>query len=54
MAGAVIRDVTERQLVEAAERDQRQLAEALRDTAVALNSTLKSEEVFERILDNIG
>jgi diguanylate cyclase (GGDEF)-like protein/PAS domain S-box-containing protein len=54
MAGAVIRDITEHKRTESAERDQRRLAEALRDTAIALNSTLKSEEVFERILDNIG
>lgn len=38
----------------AAERRQRLLAEALRDTAAALNSTLDQEEVFDRILSNLG
>jgi len=37
-----------------AESDQRRLAEALRDSAAALNSTLKLEEVLDRILDSIG
>jgi len=37
-----------------AESDQRRLAEALRDAAAALNSTLKLEEVLDRILDSIG
>jgi len=37
-----------------AEREQRQLAEALRDTAAALNSTLNFEEVLDRILANVG
>ena len=37
-----------------AERDQRLLAEALRDTAAALNSTLDLGEVLERILDAAG
>jgi len=47
-------DITERKRAEAAEREQRILAEALRDTAEALNSTLNLEEVVERILDNVG
>ncbi len=51
---AVKEDITVRKTLEAAERDQRQLAEALRDSAAALNSTLKLEEVLDRILDNIG
>jgi len=51
---AVKEDITVRKTLEAAERDQRQLAEALRDTSVALNSTLKLDEVLDRILDNIG
>ena len=38
----------------AAEREQRALAEALRDTAAALNSTLNFEELLERILTNVG
>ncbi len=41
------------QLVEA-ERRQRELAEALRDSAAALNSTLNQEEVLDRILANVG
>ena len=47
-------DITERKVLEQAERDQRRLAEALRDAAAALNSTLKLEEVLDRILDSIG
>jgi PAS domain S-box-containing protein len=41
------------QLLEA-EREQRTLAEALRDSAAALNSTLNFDEVLDRMLDNIG
>ncbi len=37
-----------------AEREQRTLAEALRDTADALNSTLDPDEVLDLILDNVG
>ena len=40
-------------LVEA-ERRQRELAEALRDSAAALNSTLNQDEVLDRILANVG
>jgi len=47
-------DITARKLAEAAERDQRALAEALRDTAAALNSTLSLDEVLERILIHVG
>jgi PAS domain S-box-containing protein len=39
---------------EAAEREQRTLAEALRDIATVLNSALDLEEVFERILASVG
>ena len=39
--------------VEAAEQRQRALAEALHDTASALNSTLNLEEVLDRILSNL-
>jgi GAF domain-containing protein len=39
---------------EAAEREQRALAEALRDTAAALSSTLSFDEVLDRILANVG
>ncbi len=38
----------------AAEREQRTLAEALRDTAAALNSTLNFDELLDRILTNVG
>ncbi len=38
----------------AAERDQRTLAEALRDTAAAVNSTLDFDTVLDRILTNVG
>lgn len=49
----VIRDITERRRVEAAEHEQRMLAEALRNTAAVLNSTLDFEQVLDRILDNV-
>lgn len=44
--------ITKSQLYDA-ERDQRILAEALRDTAALLNSTLNFDEVLERILENV-
>ena len=50
----VIRDITQRKRAERAEKEQRTLAEALRDTASALTSTLNLDEVMERILNNIG
>jgi PAS domain S-box-containing protein len=46
----VNRDITEHKLAEIAEREQRLLAEALRDTAAAINSTLDFREVLDRIL----
>jgi PAS domain S-box-containing protein len=39
---------------EQAEREQRNLAEALRDIAETLNSTLEFNKVLDRILENIG
>ncbi len=36
-----------------AERDQRQLAEALRDSAAVLNRTLHFDEVLDRVLENV-
>ncbi len=36
-----------------AERDQRQMAEALRDTAEALNASLNLQEVFAQVLTNV-
>jgi diguanylate cyclase (GGDEF)-like protein len=47
-------DISERKQIEQWEKENRVLAEALRDTAAALNSTLKLEEVLERILINVG
>ncbi len=47
-------DITARKEAEAAERDQRLLAEALRDTAAALTGTLNSDDLLERILANVG
>src|SRR5262249_39222578 len=47
-------EIAERRRVEEAEREQRVLAEALRDSAAALNSTLNFEEVLDRILDNVS
>lgn len=49
----VIRDITMQKVAEKAEREERQLAEALRDVAVALTSTLDASEVFSRILANV-
>ncbi|MCC6906073.1 MAG: PAS domain-containing sensor histidine kinase [Anaerolineae bacterium] len=46
-------DIAERQRAEEAEREQRILAEALRDTAATLNSTLELSEVLQRILVNV-
>jgi len=48
-----IEDITERKEMEAAEREQRLLAEALSDTAAALSGTLEFEEVLDRILVNM-
>jgi PAS domain S-box-containing protein len=48
------REVEERKQAEAAEREQRTLAEALRDTAAAVSSTLDLNEVSMRILANVG
>jgi PAS domain S-box-containing protein len=47
---AVNRDITYHKLAEMAEREQRLLAEALRDSAAAINSTLDLHEVLDRIL----
>lgn len=47
-------EIMERRRIEQAERQQRALAEALRDTAAALTSTLQLDEVLDRILENVG
>ena len=47
-------DITKRKQMEQAEREQRIMAEALANTASALSSTLDLNEVFDRILDNVG
>jgi PAS domain S-box-containing protein len=47
-------DITERKQSEAAEREQRILAEALRDSAAVLTSTLELDEVLDRILTQIA
>jgi len=49
-----LRYAIERKRVEMAEREQREIAEALRDIIAALNSTLDLEEVLDRILANVG
>jgi PAS domain S-box-containing protein len=47
-------EINERKQVEATEREQRTLAEALRDTAAVINSTLEPDQVLDRILSEIG
>ena len=49
----VANDVTERIRAEVAEREQRVLAEAMRDTAAALAGTLDFRELLEQILANL-
>jgi len=48
------RDITERKQAEEREREQRTLAEALENSAAALNSTLNFDDLLNRILDNVG
>lgn len=50
---AIKEDITGRKRVEVDEREQRVLAEALRDTAAVLNSDLNLPLVLERILENV-
>jgi diguanylate cyclase (GGDEF)-like protein/PAS domain S-box-containing protein len=47
-------DITERERADAAEHEQRVLAEVLREMADLLNSTLDLDEVLDRILENLG
>ncbi len=49
-----IRDISERKKIEAAEREQRALANALRDTITALTGTLEPDLVMTRILEYVG
>lgn len=50
----VARDITDRKRAEQAEHEQRVLAEALRDTASALNRLHSFDEVLDQILNNVG
>lgn len=54
-AGQIItfQDVTARKKMEKIEAEQRRLAEALADTAAAINSSLELDDVLQRILDNV-
>ena len=54
MIQGVLMDITERKRAEAAEWEQRALAEALRDTAETLSSTLDYGEVLDHILAAVG
>ncbi|VAW31518.1 hypothetical protein MNBD_CHLOROFLEXI01-4294, partial [hydrothermal vent metagenome] len=51
---ALQREVAERKRAEAAEQEQRNLAEALRQVGLALNSTLNFDELLDKLLDQIG
>ncbi|MDK2980183.1 MAG: hypothetical protein PWQ55_530 [Chloroflexota bacterium] len=50
----IFRDITKRKLIEIREHEQRELSEALTDTAAAINSTLNLDDVLESILTNVG
>ncbi len=52
-AAIVTFDITERKLAEQAEHQARQLAEALRDTATALNGSLDLDAVLDLVLVSI-
>ena len=47
-------DITERKRAEEREREQRIWAEAISNSAAALNSTLKFNDVLDRVLDYVG
>ncbi|MCX8061463.1 MAG: diguanylate cyclase [Anaerolineales bacterium] len=51
---SLILEVAERERAEAAEREQRKLAETLQSAAMALNATLNYEEVLDIMLERIG
>lgn len=48
-----VRDISERKQAYEAEQQQRELAEALRDTAAAFNRTLSFDEVLDTLLANV-
>jgi diguanylate cyclase (GGDEF)-like protein len=50
----LLQDVTRRKMAEISERDQRILAEVLRDIASDINGTLRLEEVLDHILENLA
>src|SRR5512141_1160258 len=47
-----VQDITEYKRAAAAEREQRELAEALRDTAQALSTTRNLDELLDRVLEH--
>lgn len=49
----ILLDISESKRAQEAEQRQWRLAEALRDTAATLTSTLDQDEVFDRILDQV-
>lgn len=49
----LLHDITEHKRIEEAEREQRTLAEALRDTAAVLTSTLDLNDVLDRIMEEV-
>jgi len=51
---AVKEDITARKLAETAEREQRALAEALRDIATAISTTLDLDVILDRLLTHLG
>ena len=53
-AASAVGAFLDRQRSETAEREQRALAEALRDTAAILNSTLDLDEVLNHIMADVG
>ena len=50
----VLRDVSKRKEAEKIQKDQRDFAEALADTAAIINSSLDLNDVLDRILENVA
>ena len=50
----VLRDITRRKKAEKTEKNQRDFAEALADTAAIINNSLDLDNVLEKILDNVA